>query len=420
MNKSIFSSLSILTTLLLILFAFSNVKAQTGIFYYSNPSDNFINNKVVALTEAPNQELYLLGKLSNSSYEKTIPYFCRVDKRGNMLVEKAIEKVQVYDLNHLFILNNQRVKIFGSKRQGPIFAPWIATLGSQGNIEKQKSDYVVYSTILNDVGSFGQDHVVLAETRVDNKNIYNINVINFNASKDATIWSKQLNSAQNEEASETITLQDGNLLVLGKKYNYDLSDFSPVLYKVDPNGKALWKVTITVPDNFYAQDIKEDSEGNLIYMCSYSKEYMGTNETRLIKLDKNGTKIRYNVILDISGNGIVMKPDDQIVLFGSNIKVINERPITKGKYVLVNKDLKQVFAKAFSSQDKPDSEMPEDVAKNLPTVSDLTTGILLNDGRIALAGRIYMPADPQNANPYGTDRKNFALLVLLNSSGKLK
>ncbi|PLX22958.1 MAG: hypothetical protein C0599_05200 [Salinivirgaceae bacterium] len=396
-----------------------NANAQTGIFYYSNPSENFINNRVVALTEAPNQELYLLGKLSNSSYEKSVPFFCRVDKRGNLLVDKAVENVPVYDLNHLFILNNQRVKIFGSKRQGPIFAPWIATLGSQGNIEKQKSDYVVYSTIMNDVTGFGQDHVVLAETRVDNKNIYNINLIKFNASSDATVWSSQLKSGNNEEASKIINLKDGNLLVLGKKYNYDLSDFSPVLYKVDANGKSMWKVPVKVPENFYAQDVKEDSEGNLIYMCSYSKEYMGTNETRIIKLDKNGSKISYNVILDISGNGVVLKEDDQIILFGSNIKVINERPVTKGKYVLISKDLKQLHAKEFSIKDKPDSEMPQDVASNLPTISDITTGILLKDGRVALAGRIYMPADPKNANPYGTDRKNFALLVLLNSSGRL-
>lgn len=419
MNKTITTFLSSFLILILFLGNIYNANAQTGIFYYSNPSENYINNRVVAVTEAPNQELYLLGKLSNSSYEKSVPFFCRVDKRGNLLVDEAVENVPVYDLNHLFILNNQRVKIFGSKRQGPIFAPWIATLGSQGNIEKQKSDYVVYSTIMNDVTGFGQDHVVLAETRVDNKNIYNINLIKFNASTDATVWSSQLKSGNNEEASKIINLKDGNLLVLGKKYNYDLSDFSPVLYKVDANGKSMWKVPVKVPENFYAQDVKEDSEGNLIYMCSYSKEYMGTNETRIIKLDKNGTKISYNVILDISGNGVVLKEDDQIILFGSNIKVINERPVTKGKYVLISKDLKQLHAKEFSIKDKPDSEMPQDVASNLPTISDITTGILLKDGRVALAGRIYMPADPKNANPYGTDRKNFALLVLLNSSGRL-
>jgi hypothetical protein len=419
MNKTI---TTVLASFLMLVFFFGityTSTAQTGIFYYSNPSDNYINNRVVALTEAPNQELYLLGKLSNASYEKSVPFFCRVDKRGNLLIDEAVENVPVYDLNHLFILNNQRVKIFGSKRQGPIFAPWIATLGSQGNIEKQKSDYVVYSTILNDVTGFGQDHVVLAETRVDNKNIYNINLIKFNASSDATVWSSQLKSPNNEEASKIINLKDGSLLVLGKKYNYDLSDFSPVLYKVDPNGKSIWKVPVTVPGNFYAQDVKEDSEGNLIYMCSYSKEYMGTNETRIIKLDKKGVKISYNVILDISGNGIVLKADDQIILYGSNIKVINERPVTKGKYVLISKDLKQIHDKEFSIIDKPDSEMPQDVAANLPTISDITTGILLKDGRVALAGRIYMPADPKNANPYGTDRRNFALLVLLNNSGRL-
>ena len=394
------------------------LSAQTGIFYYPNPSENYVNNKLMALTEAPNQEIYLLGKLSNASYEKSIPYFCRVDKRGNLLIEKSISKQQIYDLSALFILNNQRVKVFGSRRQGPIFAPWMVTLNSKGDIIKEKSDYVVYSTIMNDVTDIDGKHLMIAETKVDNNKLYNINLLKLNAENDETLWSKRIKSNLNEEASTIFTLKDGNLLVLGKKYSSDLSDYSPVLYKVNPNGKPLWRVGIPVPDNFYAQDITEDSQGNLIYMCSYSKEYMGTNETRVIKLNSEGQKQSYNVILDISGNGLVMKDNDQFVLYGSNIKVHNKRPITKGKYVVINSNLKPIYKHEFSKNDKPDSEMPEDVAKNLPTNSDLTTGILLKDGRVALAGRIYMPANPAEANPYGNDRNNFALMVILDESGK--
>lgn len=413
-KKNLFPNAAVVLLLCIII---NTANAQTGIFYYSNPSDNYVNNKLLALTEAPNQEIYLLGKLSNASYEKSIPYFCRVDKRGNLLVDKALNDKSVYDLSGLFILNNQRVKVFGSRRQGPIFAPWMATLNSKGDLKKEKRDYVVYSTILNDVADIDGKNLMIAETKVDNNKLYNINLLKFNAQKDETLWSKKIKSAQNEEASGIITLKDGNLLVLGKKYSSNLSDYAPVLYKVNPSGRAMWRVNIPVPDNFYAQDIAEDSEGNLLYMCSYSKEYMGTNETRLIKLDEKGQKQSYNVILDISGNGIIIKPNDQLVLYGSNIKVHNKRPITKGKYVIVDKNLKPVRKHEFSKTDKPDSKMPEKVAKNLPTISDLTTGILLKDGRVALAGRIYMPNNPAEADPYGNDRNNFALLVILSKNG---
>lgn len=393
------------------------VSGQTGIFYYPNPSENYVNNKLLALTEAPNQEIYLLGKLSNASYEKSIPYFCRVDKRGNLLIENSLTKHQIYDLSDLFILNNQRVKAFGSRRQGPIFAPWIVTLNTKGDIVKEKSDYVVYSTIMNDVTNIDGKNLMIAETKVDNNKLYNINLVKLDAQKDETLWSKRVESDLNEEASTIKALKDGNLLVLGKKYSSDFSDYSPVLYKVNPSGKPLWRVGIPVPDNFYAQDIAEDSKGNLIYMCSYSKEYMGTNETRIIKLNNEGQKQSYRVILDISGNGIVMKPDDKIVLYGSNIMIHNKRPITKGKYVVLNKKLKEIKIHQLSRNDKPDSQMPEKIAKNLPTISDLTTGIVLQDGRVALAGRIYMPRKPANANPYGNDRNNFALLLILSPKG---
>src|SRR6056297_3247586 len=394
------------------------VAAQTGIFYYPNPSENYVNNKLLALTEAPNQEIYLLGKLSNASYEKSIPYFCRVDKRGNLLIENPLTKHQVYDLSALFILNNQRVNAFGSRRQGPIFAPWMVTLNTKGNIVKEKSDYVVYSTIMNDVTNIDGKNLMIAETKVYNNKLYNINLVKLDAEKDETLWSKRVESNQNEEATTVVALEDGNLLVLGKKYSNDLSDYSPVLYKVNPSGKPLWRVGIPVPDNFYAQDIAEDSEGNLIYMCSYSKEYMGSNETRVIKLNKRGQRKSYNVILDISANGLVMKPENKFVLYGSNIKVHNKRPITKGKYVVLGSNLKPLHEHELSQTDKPDSEMPEEVAKNLPTTSDLTTGILLKDGRVALAGRIYMPANPAKANPYGNDRNNFALMIILDESGR--
>ncbi len=406
-----------LTSVFLLMIITPVLKAQTGIFYYPNPSENYVNNKLKALTEAPNQEIYLMGKLSNANYESSIPYFCRIDKRGNLLTHKALSKTKIYDLSELFILDNQRVKMLGSRHQGPIFAPWIATLNSKGEVVKEKSDYVVYSTILNDVANIDGTNIMLAETKVDNKNLYNINLLKLNAEKDETVWSKRIKSSQNEEATRIIELDDGNFIVLGKKYSPNLAEFSPVLYKVNPSGKPLWRVSVAVPDNFYAQDLAEDSKGNLIYMCSYSKEYMGTNETRVIKLNSEGKKLSYNVLLDLSGNGLVMKPNDHFVVYGSNIKVHNERPITKGKYVVVNENLKQVKAHEFSKKDKPDSEMPDDVAKNLPTTSDLSSGILLRDGRVALAGRIYMPKNPAKANPYGNDRNNFALVVILNENG---
>ncbi|MDA3865960.1 MAG: hypothetical protein PF489_04330 [Salinivirgaceae bacterium] len=404
--------------LLLLVAFFNKSEGQTGLFYYPNPSGTFVNNKLVALTQAPNQEIYLLGKLSTASYEQSVPYFCRVDKRGNLLMDQIIDKKHIYDLNGIYITDNQNVKLFGSVRQGPIFAPWWATLKSSGDIVRQKSDYVVYSTILNDVSDIEMHQFVLAETRMDNDNRYNINLIKVDAEKDEVQWSKKIKSDRNEEASNIIQLSDGSMMVLGKKYTDDLSDFSPVLYKVNSKGVAQWRVNIPVPDNFYAQDIKEADDGGFFYMCSYSKESMGTNETRILKLDADGKKVSYNVILDISGNGFVLKENGEIVLYGSSVMVHKERVVTKGKYVLIDNNLKQIYAHVFSQNDKPDSEMPKDVAENLPTNSDLTSGILLADGRVAIAGRIYMPENPAQANVYGNDRNNFALLLLLNQSGR--
>lgn len=392
--------------------------AQTGLFYYANPPQKYVSNKLVSLVEAPNQEIYLVGKLSTATYEESIPYFSRVDKRGNLLLAKTVSKKQVYDMTDVFISTDQRIVVFGSSKQGPIFAPWWSTISSTGDIVRQKNDYVVYSTVLNDVTHVQADEFVLAETRMDNDNVYNIYLIKLNSATDEVIWSKKVESAQNEEASKVITLKDGSMIVVGRKYSSTLSDFSSVLYKVNSLGKTLWRVSVPVPDDFYAQDIVEDSDGKLVYMCSYSKESMGTNETRVLRLSENGEKESYNVILDMSSNGLVMKPNNQFVLYGSSIMVHNERAVTKGKYVVVDENLQQIFSHTLSQDDKPDAEMPEDIARNMPTNSDFTAGILLQDGRVAIAGRIHMPVNPDKASKYGADRNNLALLLLINQSGR--
>lgn len=391
---------------------------QTGLFYYANPSQKYVNNKLLSLTQSPNQEIYLLGKTSTATYEEAVPYFARIDKRGNLLVDKIIDKKHIYDMTDIFISSEQQVVVFGSSRQGPIFAPWWSTLKALGDIAREKNDYVVYSTILNDVVPLGGDEYVLAETRMDNNNVYNVHLVKVNSITDEVVWSKKVESTQNEEASKIIKLSDGNLLVIGKKYNSSLSDFSAVLYKLNSSGKALWRVSVPVPDNFYAQAVAEDSNGKLIYMCSYSKESMGTNETRVLRLDANGQKERYNVILDMSSNGLVMRPDNNFILYGSSIMVQSERAVTKGKYVVVDANLQQVYEYTLSETDKPDAQMPEDVRKNLPTNSDIISGMLLQDGRIALAGRIHMPVNPQNASSYGVDRNNLGLLLLLDANGR--
>lgn len=392
--------------------------AQTGLFYYANPSQKYVNNKLLSLTQAPNQEIYLLGKLSTANYEESVPYFARIDKRGHLLLDKILEKKHIYDMADIFISTEQQVVVFGSSRQGPIFAPWWSTLKASGDIAREKNDYVVYSTILNDVAHLDQDEYVLAETRMDNNNTYNIHLVKVNSLTDEVVWSKKVESTQNEEASKIIKLRDGNMLIIGKKYNATLSDFSAVLYKINSSGKSLWRVSVPVPDNFYAQSVAEASNGKLIYMCSYSKESMGTNETRVLQLNADGGKERYNVILDMSSNGLVMRPDNNFILYGSCIMVQSERAVTKGKYVVVDDKLQQVYEYTLSETDKPDSQMPEDVRKNLPTNSDLVSGLLLHDGRLALVGRIHMPVKPQNASNYGADRNNLGMLLLLNSNGR--
>ena len=86
----------------------------------------------------------------------------------------------------------------------------------------------------------------------------------------------------------------------------------------------------------------------------------------------------------------------------------------------MNKELSLIKEEELSIQDKPDSEYPAEAMKKLPTSSDLIAGYELNDGRIALAGRVFMPINKAAAKNINTARHNCALLILTDKNGNFR
>lgn len=394
----------------------SNVFAQTGIFYYSNKNINYPNNKILSLAEANNKEIYVLGKSSSLNYDANVPYFSRLDKKGNLLVQKNLKATSLFDLQELVILPNQYIQIYGSEKKAGKFVPYIRTINALGELKDSDVNFSVYSTIINDLTKTKEDHILVAETKLGKLEKYNINVYKFNLNTNKQAWNKKISSELNEEADQIIALEDGSIVIVGKKYDEQMTSYVPIIYKLDSVGNKIWKKGISVPENFYTHSIAANKQGRLFYACNYSRESTGASETRIITISPKSDILKYETLHDISANGILALENDHFFIYGSNILVNESRVITKAKYLIVDSELNILKTYEMSKKDIPDSKYPTDISM-MPSSSDIITAIQLSDGRIACGGRIFMPQTIDQESILTAPKQNNAYIIIVDKDG---
>ncbi|HON18496.1 MAG TPA: hypothetical protein PK990_04925 [Salinivirgaceae bacterium] len=395
----------------------SNLFSQVGIFFYPNLNSEYKHNNIVGIQEAPNTEIYLVGKASTEDYSVTIPYFGRFDKKGEPLIHKFYEKYPVWDIRGLVISKDLSVKVYGTTKQKELYRPFYLKLTPTGKIEGVSPEASIYSTIFSDF-SYGDDFIIAAHTKVGENKRYNIIVHKINPLDEVYLWSTPIQTDGNEEATRVIVCSDNSAIILGKEYKNNMRNYTPIAYRVSSTGKILWRQAIAVPSNFFTQDIAQLDRSTFIYTCSYSKEYLGTSETRILELNSGGSPQKASTIPNINANGILILPGKKIMLYGSNLTMISGRVVTKAKYTIIGKNLEIEYQRELGVTDLPDSKLPTNIAKILPTTSDLVAAKILMDGRIALCGKVFMPIDIENPNPKGIDRYNAPLLIILDKFGK--
>lgn len=394
----------------------SNLLAQTGIFYYTNENIAYPNTRILNLAEANNKEIYVLGKSSSLNYDSNVPYFARIDKKGNLLVQKNLKATSLFDLQELVILPNQFIQIYGSEKKTGKFVPYIRTINALGDLKDSDINFSVYSTIVNDLTPFDENHILVCETKLGKSEKYNINVYKFNLNTNKQVWNKKISSEENEEADQIITLNNGNIVIVGKKYNDEMTSYVPIIYKLDSEGNKIWKKGISVPENFYTHSIAANSSGRLFYTCNYSRESTGASESRIITISPESDILKYETLYDISANGILALSNDNFFVYGSNILVSESRVITKAKYLVIDSELNTLKNYEMSETDFPDSAYPKDL-NMMPSSSDINIAIQLSDGRIACGGRIFMPQELDPNKILSAPKQNNAYLILLDQNG---
>jgi hypothetical protein len=379
--------------------------AQTGVFYFASKENAEKQATAVAIVQESNDSLILVNLQASEDYTNQNILFLKTKSDGTVGVSKTIPIENLHNIVHVSQLNQTNYKIFGNQNSHKHYQPFQLSLTNLGQLLTMESEASVFSTLTSHV-AMDKNYYYILYTKDGKNERYNISLLKLAVETNKVVWLKKISSEQNEEADQIYVTKDGTLYILGKKFNDDVSEYLPIIYKLDTKGNQIWKKGIDVPANFNKQTFFIDPNHHIIYMCGYTKLQTGMAETRLIKFSDEGKEMHHKTIGDLSANGMLKLANGKLFLYGSRFYVDQKQVVTKGSFTLLGAGFNELFSKTLDQTDAPDTEL------NLPfqTSSDFTTAIELSDGRIAFAGKVFMTL------PQGIKR-NVPLLMITNADG---
>jgi hypothetical protein len=400
------SSLKTIITLLLLCNIWL-VKGQTGIFSFLPTHSYMPNGKTVSITESENGNIMMLNQCSDVRYLNHSLEIIITNLNGLQPTQKTLDINNLYDVNKIEIKNPNEFSIFGNTSLNKSFEPFQQNILSNGEKISNIQLPQVYSTLISDVLAHENNFMILY-SKVGKNKLYNISLHKVDAETGNVEWLKKISSENNEEADKIIATNHGDFYILGKKYNDAVTKFIPIIYKIDSKGNQLWKRAIDVPSNFNNQSIKLFENDELIYVCGFTQNPTGFSETKVIKLSNSGEEIENTRITDFSANGIIEITNNSYLIFGSKFTIDKQQVVTKGKFVLIDKQLKQISTKTLDKTDKPDVLIKGDSK----TSSDFLCAYKLSNNKMALGGKVFMPVSDNLE-----EKNNVPLLMIINNDG---
>jgi hypothetical protein len=386
----------------------SVVNCQTGIFYYTNNNNIYINSKGIKIHTLPNGNLLLLNRCSDKDYKIHATQVIEVDLTGKKISENIYETENLYDIVDIVDFQKPKFFIYGNLYLNKLYIPVTITLDANNYTISQQNENVVYSTSIVDVATVEGQRLLMLVTKSGKKELYNIalNKIDLNSGK--VEWFRKISSEQNEEADDLEVGTDGTINILGKKYNDNVTEYVPILYKLDNEGNLVWKKGVDIPSSFNTQKISLNSTGEIYYACGYVKTQTGMSETRVLKYSKDGELINSVNLSEFSTNGIIRLSSQELLLYGSRFFVNTKQVVTKGAYIILDEDLVELVNKSLSPNDKPDA----DFHYKSTSSSDLQTALELADGRIVMLGKAFLPVSVDESI-----KQNNPLLLITDKDG---
>ena len=322
--------------------------------------------------------------------------------------ESIINIDKLHNISGFEKLSDGNYSVFANVNQNQ-FAPTQLTISAAYKDAGQKKfEDMNHNTFVSQV-IVGQKIMALS-THSSEKGKFDIVLSRFDAANGAKEWTKKISSEPNESADAIVADNSGNVIVLGRKYNDNASEYIPILYKLNIDGNMIWKKSgVDMPSNFYSQTLSVSKNGDIYYACGLTQR-TGVLQTKVIKLDGNGNQKRTSNLNEFTANGSLWLSSGKLLLFGSKFHTDAKQVVTKGAYIILDPDLGELSNKALAVDDKPDS----DFKYNITTSSDLQVAIEIEGGSVAIIGKVTMP------QAGGNDKQNNTIVVVADAYGNYK
>lgn len=377
--------------------------AQQGVYYYVNTNAELINSKTADVVLNENG-MVILNECSDAKYENPAVQLIELNKSFIKTSENIVKINNLNSVSSIAKYSNGNYGIFANAGDSPVR---LNVSGSykeleQNPIDDQKNESVVGRAVVG-------KQILVVSTQSESKGKYAIVLSSFSVDTGEKEWSKAVSSETNESADAIAADNEGNVVVLGRKYNDNGTEYIPIFYKLDAKGGIVWKKSsVDMPSNFYSQNMAISKNNEIIYACGLTQR--SGLQTKLYKLDANGNTKRSISIIEFTSNGVLSLSSGKILLYGSRFYTDVKQVVTKGAYVILDGDLNELSNKSLGVNDKPDSDFKYSTTSS----SDLQTAVELESGSIVMVGKVTMP------QAGGAEKQNNTIVVVADAYGNYK
>ena len=378
--------------------------AQQGVFYYVNTNAEYVNSKTADILLNDNG-LVILNECSNSKYEKPAIQLIELNSSFVKTSENIISVDGMESVNCFAKYADGNYGIYANAKQNPFVMNISKAYKelSENKLTDQQYELFIGKALVG-------KQIMIASTMSESKGKYAIVLTSFDASNGEKQWTKKVSSETNESADAIAADEAGNVVILGRKYNDNATEYIPILYKIEANGNVAWKKSgVDMPSNFYSQSIVVSTNGDIYYSCCLTQR-AGALQTKVIKLDANGNSKRTININEFTGNGAIWLSSGKLLLYGSKFHTDTKQVVTKGSFVILDNDLNTLTNKSLSMNDKPDSDFNYSTTSS----SDLQAAAELTSGSVVMVGKVTMP------QAGSSDKQNNTIVVVVDAYGNYK
>lgn len=381
--------------------------AQQGIFYYVNTNQDLVNSKTVDAILNDNG-LVVLNECANAKYENPAIQIIELNKSFIKTSENIVKVDNMDNVSGFSKLGNGNYSVFvNANADGSVPVQVLVSSGYK-NLEQNKFSDHQQELFIDDASV--NDKVFALSTHTIEKGKFEIVLTCFDANSGKKQWTKNVSNEANESADAIVADNLGNVVVLGRKYSDNGTDYIPILYKLNDDGGIVWKKSgVDMPSNFYSQTISANKNGDIYYACGLTQR-ANVLQTKVIKLDANGNTKRTININEFTSNGSLILASGKLLLYGSRFHTDSKQVVTKGSYVILDSDLDELSNKTLAVDDKPDS----DFKYSSTSSSDLQAAVELESGSIVMIGKVTMP------QAGGTEKQNNTIVVVADAFGNYK